>query len=292
MLGWLARIFSWRRKQTRRFLERLVLAEGVVQTLFNDYAEHRRSDRGHEEIGWVLLGVRQDGETIALAALPAGAQRDAGAAHVQFHSDAQALASRILRQQDKRLRVIGIVHTHPGNLCVPSDGDLHGDRAWIRQLRDHTGVFGIGTAGGCIAPAAHVQTAGDMSFHWYALRHDDDSYRDLPISVTDGLDLASALRPIWGVIEAHAAPLLRLCGQFGRIDLATVNNGLAAIIPLAASNQQLRVLFNEGEARYYWDRNGELIAIDPHESQVDRAVYLILAELAQSSAPREILEGA
>ena len=86
--------------------------------------------------------------------------------------------------------------------------------------------------------------------------------------------------------------MLRLCGQLSRIQFTTVDRALAAIIPLAASNQQLRVLFNEGEARYYWDRNGEVIAIDPHESRVDRAVYLILAELAQSTAPREILEGA
>jgi len=56
---------------------------------------------------------------------------------------------------------------------------------------------------------------------------------------------------------------------------------LAVHIPLAEPNQQLRLLLSEAEARYYWDRDGELIAIDPHEAQLDRAVYLILAELTK-----------
>ena len=37
-------------------LARVVLSEGVADTLFSDYAEHRRSARGDEEIGWTLLG--------------------------------------------------------------------------------------------------------------------------------------------------------------------------------------------------------------------------------------------
>src|SRR5437660_9887016 len=135
MLGWLNRLMSWwpRRGATELrstapvpavpagpHLKRIILADGVIRTLFDDYQEHRDSPRGDEEIGWILLGLRTDDEAIALAALPAGTQRDAGAAHIRFNSDAQELASRIVRQQDKRLRVIGVVHTHPGNLRWPS----------------------------------------------------------------------------------------------------------------------------------------------------------------------------
>src|SRR5580765_192548 len=137
MLGWLTKIQSWWRGRCAieqaaqpvlpklpapQRLERIVLAEGVARTLFDDYAEHRNSERGDEEIGWILLGLRQEGVAFALASLPAGTQRDAGWAHIRFNSDAQALASRIIRQQDKRLQIIGVVHTHPGSLRAPSDG--------------------------------------------------------------------------------------------------------------------------------------------------------------------------
>src|SRR5437773_5119809 len=101
-------------KPAGRRLERVVVADGVMQTLFEDYAEHRRTLRGDEEIGWILLGVWHDGGALALAAVPAGAEREASASHVRFNADAQALASRFLRQEDKRLTIIGVVHTHPG----------------------------------------------------------------------------------------------------------------------------------------------------------------------------------
>ena len=62
-------------------LERVVLADDVARTLFAEYAAHRASDRGAEETGWVLLGVREATQAIVLATLPAGANRDAGEAH-------------------------------------------------------------------------------------------------------------------------------------------------------------------------------------------------------------------
>jgi hypothetical protein len=46
-------------------------------------------------------------------------------------------------------------------------------------------------------------------------------------------------------------------------------------------------LLNGTLARYYWERDGELIAIDPREPQVDRAVFMILAELAKTPAAAE-----
>jgi proteasome lid subunit RPN8/RPN11 len=275
-------------------LERVILTDGIVRTLFGEYAEHRHSERGEEEIGWILLGLRQENEVIVLAALPAGTQRDAGAAHVRFNSDAQALASRIVRQQDKRLQIVGVVHTHPGDMRFPSDGDFQGDSLWVKQLRRGDGVFGIGTADVRPNEAGNpnTQIAGNLCVSWYALGVGDRRYRPVPVLVTSGPDLTVPLHPVWNVLEAFAEPLNRLCKQFAKIQFEVIDEHpsklLLVKIPLAEPNQQLRLLLNETEARYYWDRQGELIAIDPHEAQVDRAVYLILAELAKEPTARAI----
>jgi proteasome lid subunit RPN8/RPN11 len=299
MLGWLVRLFTWEKREPRverpaaapTGLEYITLADGVAHTLRDDYAEHRQSDRGHEEIGWILLGIRQGNEAIALAALPAGADRDAGATHVQFNAEAQVLASRILRQGDKRLQMIGVVHTHPGSMRTPSDGDWEGDSRWVAQLRGGEGVFAIGTADARAEEAApHLQVFTDTCFSWYALSASDRVYRPLPLRITAGLDLAQPLRSVWDAIETHSAPLNRLCRQLARVQFEIVDEDeqivLCVKIGLTEKNQQLRLLLSEMEARYYWEREGELIAIDPHETQPDRAVYLILAELAKEAAPR------
>src|SRR6516225_3310151 len=109
-------------------LQRVVLTDQVCRTIFEEYAAHRQSTRGEEETGWVLLGLREADEAVVLATLPAGAERSAGVAHVRFNASAQALASRIVRQWDRRLSILGVVHTHPGSLRHPSDGDFQGDR--------------------------------------------------------------------------------------------------------------------------------------------------------------------
>ena len=129
-------------------LERVLLTDGVGRTLFEEFAGHRSEARGEEETGWVLLGLREAREAVVLATLPAGALRDASVAHVRFNSNAQALASRIVRQTDRRLTTLGVVHTHPGSLRHPSDGDFRGDGQWVANLRGKEGVFGIGTADG------------------------------------------------------------------------------------------------------------------------------------------------
>ncbi len=139
-------------------LERVLLTDGVGRTLFEEFAAHRAEARGDEETGWVLLGLREAREAVVLATLPAGALRDASVAHVRFNSNAQALASRIVRQTDRRLTILGVVHTHPGSLRHPSDGDLRGDGQWVANLRGREGVFGIGTADG-------PETAGDLFAH-------------------------------------------------------------------------------------------------------------------------------
>jgi proteasome lid subunit RPN8/RPN11 len=296
MFQWLSKLVRWwrgdRTATAPSRLARITLTDGITKTLFEDYAEHRRSERGDEEIGWILLGIRQGSEAIALAALPAGAHRDAGAAHIRFNSDAQAVGCRILRQHDKRLQIIGVVHTHPGSLRQPSGVDFAGDSAWVGQLRSAEAVFGIGTADANNgATGGHAQVHGELCFHWYALGAGDDDYRTLPLKITPGPDLASPLRSIWETIELHARPIDQLCRQLAEIQLEAIDDEATKVlcvkITLVEPTQQLRVLLDGSEARYYWDRNGELVAIDPHEPQLDRAVYLILAELAKAPAVRE-----
>jgi proteasome lid subunit RPN8/RPN11 len=147
-----------------------VLTDGVGHTLFEEFAGHRAEARGEEETGWVLLGLREAREAVVLATLPAGALRDASVAHVRFNSNAQALASRIVRQTNRRLTMLGVVHTHPGSLRHPSDGDLRGDGQWVANLRGHEGVFGIGTADGpeaagefCLPAAAACAVPGRLA---------------------------------------------------------------------------------------------------------------------------------
>jgi proteasome lid subunit RPN8/RPN11 len=303
--GWLHRIVAWWRvkstpeqpvqlpstspkSSTQPRLERIILCDGVARTLFESFQTHRQSARGEEEIGWVLLGVRQDDHAIALAALPAGTQREAGVAHILFNRDAQELASRILRQNEKRLTIIGVVHTHPGNLRHPSEGDFQGDRLWVGQLRSGEGVFGIGTADvGAAEPAVsdYQQYYQDLCFSWYALGQQDVQYRRLPVQVTNGADLAHLLHAIWDLLEVHAKPLNSLCRQLTRVHFEIVEDKsdtmLVVHIPLWEAQQQLRLLLNDHEARYYIDRQSELIAVDPNEPQLLRAVFLILAELAK-----------
>jgi proteasome lid subunit RPN8/RPN11 len=273
-------------------LRRAVLADGVARTLFEEFATHRAQERGEEETGWVLLGLRHADEAVVLATLPAGAGRDAGVAHVRFNSEGQALASRIVRQTDKRLTIVGVVHTHPGSLRHPSDGDLRGDSQWIKHLRGREGVFAIGTfdgppeAGSLFAhqPRPNVQCLGELRFSWYSLRSGDAAYRPLPIELTIGPDLARPLHPIWSVLEAHAERIDRLYRQQAGMTFEVVTDewgaGLVLHIPLAEPGSLLRVLLREKEIRYYVVQGDETFSVDHHETQVDRGVYLLLAELA------------
>ena len=96
-----------------RPIARVLLTDEAGRRLFEEYAAHRQSERGREEIGWMLLGHREGDTATVLATLPAGAERDAGEEHVKFNSEAQALASRIVRQADRRLTLLGVVHTTP-----------------------------------------------------------------------------------------------------------------------------------------------------------------------------------
>lgn len=273
-------------------LERVLVTDEVCRTLFEEFAEHRRGERGEEEIGWVLLGVREENEALVLATLPAGAERSAGVAHVHFNSEGQALASRIVRQRDKRLGIVGVVHTHPGSLRHPSDGDYQGDSLWVGQLRGGEGVFGIGTAdatpeaGTAVGrqPEPYRQLLGELCFSWYALCKGDKRYRRLPVEMTLGPDLARPLHAVWDIIETHAGELDRLCRQQAGMSFEVVDGSegkaLAANVPLAEKGSGLRLILEGSDVQYFVHQDGALHAVDPEEQAVDRAVYLILAELA------------
>jgi hypothetical protein len=276
-------------------LERVLLTDGVGRTLFEEYALHQESARSDEETGWILLGVREEEQAVVLATLPAGTERDAGVGHVQFNSEGQGLGSRIVRQADRRLTMLGVVHTHPGSLRHPSDGDFRGDSVWVGQLRGKEGIFGIGTAdsiptnGTAVAqqPKPHVQCLGKLRLSWYALADGDKNYRPLPVGITLGPDLARPLHSVWTTIETHAGRLDRLCRQQAGVGFEVVpgtrGSALAVHIPVAQPGNAIRILLEDDDVQYYLLRNGEPWLANSKEARVDRAVYLLLAELAAES---------
>lgn len=273
-------------------LQRVVLTDGVGHTLFEEYAEHLDTGRGDEETGWLLLGVRREHDALVLATLPAGAARDAGVGHVQFNSNGQSLGSRIVRQADRRLMLLGVVHTHPGSLRHPSDGDYRGDSIWVGQLRGQEGIFGIGTTDAVPAngtevaqqPKPNVQCLGKLRLSWYALREGDKHYRSLPVEITLGPDLARPLHSVWPLIEAHADRLDRLCRQQAGVTFEVVpgkrSQALAVSVPLAEPGNVIRIVLEDAETEYYLLRQGVPYRADPKEDRIDRAIYLLLAELA------------
>jgi proteasome lid subunit RPN8/RPN11 len=272
-------------------LQRVVMTDGVGRTLFEEYAAHRARANGDEETGWMLLGHREPSEAVVLATLPAGADVDAGVAHIRFNSTGQALASRIVRQHDKRLRILGVVHTHPGSLRHPSDGDFQGDSQWVRQLRGSEGIFGIGTAdsmphnGAVYAyqPRPHVHCLGELRFSWYTLRHGEAAYRPLPVDLTIGPDLARPLHELWPTLELHADRVERLFRQQAGLRFEVLSEetpGLVLTLPLAANGEAVRVVLRHKSVRYYLQRGDDLLEVDLTDDYVDRGVYLLLAELA------------
>jgi len=275
-----------------RSLKRVILTDGVGRALFEEYTAHQEGTRKEEETGWVLLGVRDADEALVLATLPAGTERDAGVAHVRFNSLGQEMASRMVRQADRRLAVLGVVHTHPGSLRHPSDGDFRGDSQWVGRLRGKEGIFGIGTiesaSDGALSigsqPKPHVQCWSGLRFSWYALGDGDDRYRPIPVHMTLGPDLARPLHLVWPVIEKHAERLDRLCRQQAgvRFELAPRQNGPALVmrIPLASAGSEVKIILMEKEEQYQVVQEGRSFAMNPEDGRVDRAVYLLLAELA------------
>ena len=296
-------------------LRRVVLTDAVSRTLFDEYAAHRKTDRGAEETGWVLLGLRHADEAVVLATLPAAADRDAGEAHVWITGASHVLASRVVRQTDRRLTMLGVVHTHPGSLRHPSRGDLDGDRKWVPNLRGGEGVFAIGTArkegarasvgasdkskslgfptgtdtgtGTFLSghPTPNVQTLGGLRFDWYSLAAGDTNYRPVPVELAIGPDLGGPLRPVWDAIEDHAERLDSLARRFAavRFEVADFGTGpgLMATVGLGNADESVRVLLQGKGVRFVYDAGGEVSLPDlPAGTAPDHGVYLLLAELA------------
>lgn len=282
-----------------RPLQRILLTDEVSRTLFKEYAAHRASERGDEEIGWLLLGRRLPTEAIVSATIPAGSRRDAGPTHVRFDSMTQVFAGRLVRQDHKYLTMLGVLHTHPGSLRHPSEGDLRGDRVWVANLRGGEGIFGIGTADGkpgAIAeidqrPQEHMQSLGELRFSWYALAAGANRYRPVPIELRIGPDVAKPWRAVWPIIEEHAARLERLTRQQARIrfDILPEPNGaeLLVTIPLAEPQTILQVIVGVKRVEYLFYRGEEAAAIDLNETRVDCGVYQILAELTNDPPSEE-----
>lgn len=272
-------------------LRQLILTDEVSRVLFTEYTAHRQSHRGDEETGWVLLGIRRADEALALATIPAGADRDAGDSHVKFNSVAQAFAAQVVRQENKYLTMLGVIHTHPGSLRHPSDGDYRGDIQWVPSRRGGEGIFGIGTADvkprdGSVAwqPTPNVQCLGEFCFSWYSLREGDRNYRQLPVQLTLGPDLALPLRSVWEELETHAERLDRLARQLRQVSFDVMPGkekpALVLTMPLPESDKAIRVFMEGKEVRYLLiDSNSGMIA-DLRDDRVDRAVFLLLSELS------------
>jgi proteasome lid subunit RPN8/RPN11 len=274
-------------------LARVVLTDEVNRTLFGEYAAHRATDRGHEETGWLLLGRRRADEVVVMATLPAPSDRDAGEAHVWVSGPAHLLAQRVVRQQDRSLTVVGLVHTHPGSLRHPSRWDYKGDKEWVGRLRGGGGVFGIGTADAeqdtdgtpvGSSPQPNMQCLGGLRFSWYTLKTGDAKYQDAPIELTIGPDLAHNLRPVWPQIEKHAARLDRLAQQLARVRFEVVEGkygpALAVAVGLADPGHAVRALLDGPEVRYVYEAGESAFQVDPGIAAPDEGVYRILAELA------------
>jgi proteasome lid subunit RPN8/RPN11 len=275
-------------------LERIVLTDGVSRSLFAGYAEHRQTERGDNETGWLLMGHRHGPEALALATLPAGVFSEAGVAHVRFNSVAQATASRILRLADRELTILGVVHTHPGSLRRPSQGDYRGDREWVKLLRGGEGAFAIGTAENgasngqpaAVQPSPSSQRFHGLRFDWFALASEDRNYRALPVQVTLGPDVAAPLHRVWETMEAHAPALEHLCRRLAGIGFAIDETPQreAVIVTLPPhEGHALRVVLRGAAAEFYVIRGGEVLAVNVAETAVDRGVFLILAELSSRS---------
>lgn len=273
-------------------LQRVVLGDEVSRVLFSEYLAHQMSDRGGEETGWVLLGLRRVDEAIVLATIPAGAGRVADQGHVKFDSAVQAFASRVVRQRHKQLTMLGVVHTHPGSLRHPSSGDYRGDIRWVANQKGQEGVFGIGTAdanpelnpGISWKPSANVQCLGELCLSWYVLGKGDRTYRPLPVELSIGPDLGSCLRPVWKEIELHATRLDQLARVVGHVTFEIVPGqqqpALTMTVPIGEDDREIRVEMEGKAVRYRLLTPDGPLAADLHEDRVDVGVFLMLSELA------------
>ena len=140
-----------------------------------------------------------------------------------------------------------MVHTHPGSLRHPSDGDFQGDRrlgapvSGAAKASSASAPPTAADAGPVFAyqPRPNVQCLGGLRFSWYALAQGEADYRPLPVELTIGPDLARPLHPLWPTLEAHAERIERLYRQQADVRFEVVSDelgpGLMLTLPLAAA---------------------------------------------------------
>ena len=92
------------------------------------------------------------------------------------------------------------------------------------------------------------------------------------------------MHPVWSTIEAYAEQLERLfCQHAGAtMDVAAGQRGpaLSLTLPLVEPERRVCVVMEGNEVRYFLADGNDLSWVRTHETRVDRAVYLLLAELA------------
>ena len=268
----------------------LTLTDGVSRLLFDEYACHTRSVDGHEETGWILLGRRYGDRALALATIPAGDQSDASSVHVRFDPIVQTVVSRLIRQGQPDLGILGIVHTHPGSLRHPSSGDYRGDIQWVRQLPGAEGIFGIGTADAAYPESLvacqeqpHQHGWGKHRFSWYALSQSDSNYRPLEVSWTLGDDLGECWRKVWPALEVHAPGLNRLATIVPTLhyDIRPGEDQREwLVLTLATGTEEVVQLWlGSSRIRYLLGRGGDYFEADYAEPRVDRGLFHLLSEL-------------
>ncbi len=103
---------------------------------------------------------------------------------------------------------------------------------------------------------------------------------------TLGPDLGLDARGAWSTIERHAPAIERICRQQARVILRSGREQEAALqikIPLAEPGDAIEIDLIEEKVVFVVRSGGESRLVDPHEPGIERALYLILAELADQA---------
>jgi len=99
------------------------------------------------------------------------------------------------------------------------------------------------------------------------------------------------LHPFWATLEEHAEALERLDRQQRGVRFQVSHDewgpSLLVLLPLASPGDCLRLVIRPKGVRYYLDRQEVILEVEPGEHPIDRAVYLVLAELMAQSARAE-----
>jgi hypothetical protein len=148
-------------------------------------------------------------------------------------------------------------------------------------------VFGIGNAAERLSATSskpNAQERGPLTFTWYSLAAAEPSYRPLPVELTEGPDLAQPLRDVWTALEENAERIDRLYRQQAGLQCKVIVQDsrpvLTVTVPLAEAGDKVVVMLGSEPPQYLVHRGADLFAVDPGTKNIDRGVYLLLAELA------------